>query len=356
VTSPNAMEVMLTSSRPTRLASNAPFARKFRRLPEDDTALSKNRIPGITNRSGRPAPGAQGPGVTEPVDPANATMEISPSHSVDRRIIPLGNMTVEIVEATRHERIECRFRASRHLLVVCEQGVRSRGDTFVEGLPRSSLRDLKRKLTFVPAGHGFHEWQEPRTRSRLVYFYFDPSKMPVDSDAGFTDFAPRLYFEDTVIWETAQKLLTLADNPGVDNRRYMEALGIILTHELVRLNSKAPRARTPVRGGLAGWQKRVVSTYIEEHLAEQISLTALAKLVDLSPWYFCRAFKQTFGIPPHRYHTNRRIECAKVLLATPAPSVTDIGLTVGFSETSSFSTAFRKVTGVSPTDYHRSLE
>jgi AraC family transcriptional regulator len=37
-------------------------------------------------------------------------------------------------------------------------------------------------------------------------------------------------------------------------------------------------------------------------------------------------------------------------------SVTDIGLTVGFSETSSFSTAFRKATGLSPTDYRRSFE
>jgi len=141
-------------------------------------------------------------------DADRAMVEISPPDIVRRHTFTLESMTVEIVEATGHERMECRFRGSRHLLVVCEQGVRSRGDTFVEGLPRSSLRDLKRKLTFVPAGHGFHEWHEPRTRSRLVYFYFDPSKMPVNSDAGFTDFAPRLYFEDAVIWETAQKLLT----------------------------------------------------------------------------------------------------------------------------------------------------
>jgi AraC family transcriptional regulator len=78
-------------------------------------------------------------------------------------------------------------------------------------------------------------------------------------------------------------------------------------------------------------------------------------LVRLSPFYFCRAFKQSFGIPPHRFHTSRRIERAKALLAKPAPSVTDIGLTVGFSETSSFTAAFRKATGFTPTSYHRSL-
>jgi AraC family transcriptional regulator len=52
---------------------------------------------------------------------------------------------------------------------------------------------------------------------------------------------------------------------------------------------------------------------------------------------------------------NLRIERAKTLLAMPSPSVTDIGFTVGFNQTSSFSTAFRKATGRTPTDYHRSL-
>jgi AraC-like DNA-binding protein len=55
--------------------------------------------------------------------------------------------------------------------------------------------------------------------------------------------------------------------------------------------------------------------YIEEHLAEPISLAALGQLVRLSPNYFCRAFSQSFGMPPQRYHTRQRIERAKTLLA-----------------------------------------
>src|SRR5262249_15964575 len=107
--------------------------------------------------------------------------------------------------------------------------------------------------------------------------------------------------------------------------------------------------------GLAAWQQRVLVDYIEENLARRISLIELAKLVRLSPYHVCRAFKQSFGVPPHRYHTSRRIERAKSLLAKPACSVTEISLEIGFSETSSFSSAFRKATGLSPTAYHRSL-
>jgi AraC-like DNA-binding protein len=284
-------------------------------------------------------------------------VEISSSDIVKRRAMSWDGMAAEIVQATQHEKMEYRFHGPRHLLIVYEQGVRRDGETFVEGLPRSTLRDFKRKLTFVPAGHEYREWQEPRSLSRVAYFYFDPAMMPTHLEAGVADtpLAARLFFEDATLWDTALKLTRLIESGDSDNRHYFEALGTVLAHEVVRLNAGAKRIETPVRGGLAGWQQKIVTAYIEEHLAEQVPLATLAQLVGLSTYYFCRAFKQSFGLPPHRYHNNRRIEQAKVLLAKPLPSVTDIGLTIGFSETSSFSAAFRKATGLTPTAYHRSV-
>jgi AraC family transcriptional regulator len=102
-------------------------------------------------------------------------------------------------------------------------------------------------------------------------------------------------------------------------------------------------------------KKKKVAQYIEEHLSEDVPLPALAELVGLSPYHFARAFKQSFGLPPHRYLTSRRIEKAKGLLARPSVSVTQIGFDLGFSEVSSFTNAFRKHAGLSPTEYRRSL-
>jgi AraC family transcriptional regulator len=294
-----------------------------------------------------------------PVRPGGAidsAVQISPADSVRRRAMTWDGMAAEIVQVTRRERTEFRFQAPRHLLIVYEQGARLDGETTVEGLPRSSLRDVKRKLTFVPAGHEYREWQEPRTLARVVYFYFDPAKMPIHSD-GSADrpLAPRVFFEDQTLWDTALKLKTLMESAGADNRLYLEALGTVLAHELVRLNAGTPRIEAQARGGLAAWQERTVGSYIEEHVAEHIPLATLAQLVRLSPYYFCRAFKQSFGLPPHRYHNDRRIELAKTLLAKPMSSVTDVGLAVGFSETSSFTAAFRKATGLTPTAFRRSL-
>ena len=191
----------------------------------------------------------------------------------------------------------------------------------------------------------------------MVYFYFDPAKMPTlpQTDVDGVPLSPRLFFEDTTLWDTAIKLRKQIESAAADNRLYFEALGVVLAHELVRLNAGIRPVEAPVRGGLAGWQQRIVTSYIEEHLSEQIPLATLARLVRLSPYYFCRAFKQSLGMPPHRYHNSRRIEQAKTLLAKPELSVTNIGLTVGFSETSSFTAAFRKATGQTPTGYQRSL-
>jgi AraC family transcriptional regulator len=125
----------------------------------------------------------------------------------------------------------------------------------------------------------------------------------------------------------------------------------------LRLNGDgAPgNAPEPVRGGLAAWQKTRVADYVEEHLAGSVLLSQLAEVARLSPFHFSRAFKQSFGLPPLRYVTSRRIERAKALLAG-ADSITRVGLAVGFGETSSFTTAFRRHTGVTPTAFRRGLD
>jgi AraC family transcriptional regulator len=334
-------------------------------MPSDWNARPSLESARVLSMDGRTRKRADRPTEQEPhrlcdqplVNSTSYAVEVYPSDIVKRRTVNWDGMAAEIVQATRRERMELRFHAPVHLLAVCDQGMRSEGDTFVEGLPRSKLQDVKRKLTFVPAGHEYHEWQEPRVLTRIVFFYFDPAKMPTQPESGVAPapLAPRLFFEDATLSDTALKLKMLIESAGSDSSRYFEALGLVLAHELVRLNAGAPRIEAPVRGGLAAWQKRIVTAYIEEHLAEQISLATLAQLVRLSSYYFCRAFKQSFGIPPHRYHSSRRIEFAKSLLAKPASSVTDIGLTIGFSETSSFTAAFRKATGFTPTAYRRSL-
>jgi AraC family transcriptional regulator len=289
---------------------------------------------------------------------SRSIVDISPSEIVRRHSAAWPGLSVERVLAMQHSPLEYRFRAPCHLLIVVERGERYDGETFVEGLPRSTLRDFTHKLSLVPAGHEFRAWTRPRVLPRVTFFYIDPRGPLADPALRFgeIEFKPRLFFYDRDLWETALKLKSQVENSGSMPRLYAEALGIALTHELVRINSGAARREPANRGGLAAWQQKRVAAYIEENFADEIPLATLAELARLSPYHFSRSFKRSFGMPPHRFHASRRIERAKQLLANRELPVTTIALDVGFSETSTFTAAFHRLTGQTPSRYRRNLD
>jgi len=299
-------------------------------------------------------------GISLPGFPSSAPsiVEISPPDIARRRLANWGAIQADTVKVTRRETFEDGFQARRHLLIVHERAERHDGETLIEGLPKSTLREFNCKLSFVPAGHRFYGWQTPRVLTRVTYFYIDLQDPLFDLESGITcpTIGPRLFFFDQAIWETALKLKAGVGNSDPGSRQYAEALSLVLMHELIRLERTTPATARPFRGGLPVWQQKRVVEFIEEHLAEEISLAALAELVDLSLYHFARVFKQSFGAPPHRYHMARRMDRARSLLQRPALSVTQIGIEIGFRETSSFTTAFRKFTGLTPTEYRRHRE
>jgi AraC family transcriptional regulator len=287
-----------------------------------------------------------------------SVVDYSPSEIVRRHSVAWSGLLVETVQVMRHTPFEYGFRAPCHLLIAAELAERYDGETFVEGLPRSTLRDFTRKLTFVPAGHVFRGSQSPRVLTRTTYFYIDPRGPLTDPDLRFgeIEFKPRLFFYDRDLWETALKLRSQVENPGPMHRQYADALSVVLAHELLRINGDAAFQAPVSRGGLACWRQKRLADYIEEHVAEDIPLATLAELARLSPYHFSRSFKQSFGMPPQRYHAHRRIERAKQLLASRELSITAIALDVGFGDTTTFSAAFHRLTGQTPSRYRRGLD
>jgi len=285
-------------------------------------------------------------------------VEISPSDIARRRLANWGVIQADVVKVTRRETFEYGFQARRHLLIADERAEREDGETLIEGLPRSTLREFNCKLSLVPAGHRFYGWQRPRVLTRVTYFYIDLQNPLSDPESGNACRAirPRLFFFDQAIWDTVLKLKAEVGNADPGSRQYAEALCIVLLHELFRLERAKTAVARPVRGGLPAWQQKRVAEFIEEHLAEHIPLAALAELVDLSLYHFARAFTQSFGMPPHRYHWARRMNRARSMLRMPALSVTQIGSRIGFCETSSFTRAFRTFTGLTPSEYRRRQE
>jgi AraC family transcriptional regulator len=267
-------------------------------------------------------------------------------------------LTAEAVQFIASEGFEYDFTAPCHLLIAADRGIRIKGESRVDGVVASSRRDIGRTLSFIPKGYVFRGSFVPRVLPKTGYLYIDPAAPLADPELGFGDieFEPRLFFTDAALWTTATKILGLVESPEGSSRLYAETLAASLAIELSRLESGGGQPVAAERGGLAGWQRRIVCDFINDNLDRDISLEELASLARLSPTHFCRSFTRSLGMPPHQYQVRQRVEHAKQLLAEPDRSITEVAIAAGYSASSNFATVFRRVTGVSPREFRRSLQ
>lgn len=98
---------------------------------------------------------------------------------------------------------------------------------------------------------------------------------------------------------------------------------------------------------------QIVIDYIHAHLDSELSISTLARLMQVSPFHFIRLFKRTMGITPHSYIMKQRIERAKVLLKGTNLSVAEIAYDIGFCSQSRFTTVFSQYVQASPTAYRK---
>jgi AraC-like DNA-binding protein/ligand-binding sensor protein len=95
--------------------------------------------------------------------------------------------------------------------------------------------------------------------------------------------------------------------------------------------------------------------YIQEHQTEELSLTMVAKAVNMSSFYFCKMFKKITGLNFTDYVSRVRIEKSKNLLLNPNLRVSEIAFEVGFQSLTHFNRVFKKVLNQSPTEYREQL-
>jgi AraC family transcriptional regulator len=153
---------------------------------------------------------------------------------------------------------------------------------------------------------------------------------------------------DPQIETMALSFLSELRSGGLGGNIYIESLANLLVVHLLRHHSSLKQPLLPPPGGLASTTKRRVITYIEEHLAEDLSLSAIATVANLSPYHFARLFKESRGLSLHQYVISRRVERAKLLLATANWSLTTIAHAVCFAHESHLALHFERLTGFTP--------
>jgi len=129
----------------------------------------------------------------------------------------------------------------------------------------------------------------------------------------------------------------------------------LVIHLLKQYSIWEARSVSDNEGCLSDYQLQKVLVYIQDHLEQDIALSDIASVVNLSQYHFCRLFKASTGLAPHQYLTQCRIDRAKQLLQTTQLTITDIAFAVGLNNHSSFTRLFRRFVGVTPKEFRASL-
>ncbi len=101
---------------------------------------------------------------------------------------------------------------------------------------------------------------------------------------------------------------------------------------------------------------RNAKSFIHTHLAEPMSLEAVASAVNVSPFHFCKLFKRATGLTFTDFVNRARVEKAKRMLMKPAARITEVAYDVGFQSLSHFNRSFRRIADESPTEFRSRMK
>ena len=244
--------------------------------------------------------------------------------------------------------------STKHLLRL-NTGVPSTNDWRIDGQLRRT-RDQAGAVSILPAG--VHVSVVAASRTSCLLLEIDPSVLRQSSQphrGGDVELPVKLTTPDRNIELLMTAMQADLDAGSPAGPLYGESLGGALsTYLITRYGAFAPRLEV-YKGGLPRLRLNHVREYIEQNLDSNISLTALAEVVGLSLYHFAKAFKQSTGATPHQYVLARKIERAKELLSNPNRSVLEASARTGFVDQSHFTKIFRRVVGLTPTEYRNQI-
>ena len=164
---------------------------------------------------------------------------------------------------------------------------------------------------------------------------------------------PALDLREPSLARTMHRLAHEIVTPGFAAPALVEALIATLLVDFTRSQRTQPPRQARARGGLAPWQIRRIEEAVRETDGPPPSVSALARLVDISPRHLLRAFRTSMGSSVLSHIAQIRLDRACALLSARATPIKQVAGLCGFASTSAFSAAFRRKTGMTPRDFRR---
>jgi AraC family transcriptional regulator len=241
----------------------------------------------------------------------------------------------------------------RHRLVLSPDELASVLIQVEEGHTRQTPPSAPGVLAFYPARLTLRTVQP---EARFVQVLWDTdlySALLPELGAAASRFEFLYPLEDPLLSQIARTLAQEIEG-GIADRILIESLGTALCIRIAR--QFIDRLPLPTsKKGLTPERLRRVTDYVEAHLDEKLSLTALAEIACLSPYHVSRSFKESIGVGPQRYVIQRRLERAKTLMRRTNQPLAFIAQEAGFADQSHLASIFRREIGVTPGRFRAAL-
>ncbi len=179
---------------------------------------------------------------------------------------------------------------------------------------------------------------EPGIFNRAIYDLVEPEKV---------ELAPHFATPDPLICQLGLTLKAELESDGLGSKLYAETIANLLAVHLLQHYSIQKPVIKNYTGGLPKYKLQQVIDYINAYLEQSLGLEELAQVVQMSPAYFSRLFKQSTGLAPHQYLIQCRVYRAKELLIK-GNAIADVAYKVGFANQAHLNYHFKRLLGVTP--------
>lgn len=161
--------------------------------------------------------------------------------------------------------------------------------------------------------------------------------------------------KDWVIRNAVISLTSELDSDNLGGPLYSDCIVTQLCVHLLRHYASVELRLPRCTGALNPRQSRLVSEYVEDNLAGDLSLQTLASVAEISAYHFARLFKKRFGTPPHAYVQQKRLEKARKLILHSDMALKEIVAASGFYDQSHMTHSFKRHYATTPTGMRKGV-
>jgi len=164
---------------------------------------------------------------------------------------------------------------------------------------------------------------------------------------------PSFGARDPVLYNLAQTVVATLEAPHAPTTLFVDHIALAFCSHVTHRYGGFPVEERPKRAALTAWQLRRIRDFIDSHLASDPTIAQLAGQCGLSVSHFARSFRQTLGMPPHQWLTEKRLQRARELLQETELDLAAVAAACGFGDQSHLTRVFSRKVGLSPGKWRR---